>query len=120
MEAHLGVTVIIHMKDEDHPDQGSVAEIGIQAHGERWDIGKYVSGLRKNSVLVMVTVKFGFEFSFSTESRGSTGTTHGLGSPKNWFSPLQLCHLGMLLHPHELWFLHLLNEGIKSFFSGFL
>lgn len=22
MEAHLGVTVIIHMKDEDHPDQG--------------------------------------------------------------------------------------------------
>lgn len=22
MEAHLGMTIIIHMKDDDHPDQG--------------------------------------------------------------------------------------------------
>lgn len=101
--------------------RGSVAEIGMQVHGERWDIGKYISGFRKKlAVLVMVTVKFGFDFSFSTESRGSIGTTHGLGSPKNWFSALQLCDLGMLLCLHTLGFPHLLNEGIESFFSGIL
>ena len=91
--------------------------------GTRRDMGhskvcKWVQ--KKTAVLAMVTVKFGFDFSFSTESRGSIGTTHGLGSPKNWFSALQLCHLGMLLCPHTLGFPHLLNEGIESFFSGIL
>lgn len=37
----------------------------------------------ENAVLVMVTVKFSFDFSFPTESRGSTGTKHGLWSPEN-------------------------------------
>ena len=53
---------MIHMKDDDRPDQGVSGRsrnagtrremghrkvckwVGMQVHGERWDIGKYVSG----------------------------------------------------------------------------
>lgn len=96
MEAHLGMTISIHTKDDDHPDQGVRGRnrnAGAGRDGGHRKMYRWVQ--KKTCFLVMVTVKFGFDFSFSTESRGSTGTTHGLGSPKNWFSALQLCHLGM-------------------------
>ena len=89
MEAHLGMRVIIHMKDGDRPDQevsGRNRNAGTWREMGHRKVYKWVQ--KKPAVLVMVTVKFGFDFSFSTESRGSIGTTHELGSPKNWFSAL--------------------------------
>lgn len=47
MEAPQETPLILHAKSDSCQDRGPVAETGIKAHSEVWDVGRRGSWLRK-------------------------------------------------------------------------
>lgn len=43
----MEMAILIRVKGEDQPDQGVSGRNRNKVHGEKWDIGKCINGLRK-------------------------------------------------------------------------
>lgn len=86
MEAHLGMTIVLHMKDDDRPDQGVS---GRNRNAGTWremghrKVYKWVQ--KKTAVLVMVTVNLVLILAFPLKAGAVLGQHMGLEVQKVGF-----------------------------------